>query len=381
MSRPVANFPLLACGVALLFAAGGPAEAQSLSIATSHQSYTFDNPRVVGLEGFSMTASRVHGSYLPSPSLEVGGTAHLARTSIVPLGRGEMGLQGLTDVEVFVGPDIGPFLIRVGFAPRLASADGTGELLVVGGLTATEALPFPVRGWAQTSRLRLDATIRTQTERYTFDVLAGLRRHGSFEPFENQSLAYRPGMERRVGLRLHRWVSAISWFEFGGLVSSIGSDTSLGIAAYDPGIRARAHLAGFVAAGPVGFLFRSGAYHRASGATIVPPSTLGAPESAIVGLTDTEPRTVFEAGVETMGSIFGAPLTTEVAGRFGKDDAKTWLVSVGLETEIEVRPPAPGRWFVRPSGKLTRGRFALGRRPLTSFSAWEVGATVHWEGS
>lgn len=365
-----------------VFACATGLHAQDVSVTSSVQSYSFDDPRGVGLRGYSVSHASVTGVHSAFGSLDLGGTAHFIRATISPIGQGTAGIQGLADVELFARKRFSRMSLTAGFAPRTSDRRTTAESLIVGGLTATESLPFPVRGWGQTNRVRVDASLFFPNGTYTLELLGGVIRHGGFDPFESQSLTYQPGLERRLGLRLHHAASDISWVEVAGIVSSPSGDRSGDEVVYHPGMRGRVYLAGVIPARSASVLIRLGVYHRrmeeAPGVIV---SQFRAPLVDVIGLTATPPRTVLDAAVESRGTVLGTDVRLLAEGRYGTDDARTWLVSVGVGADMEARLPTGGRWFFSPSATLSRGGFGLGSRDLTPMTGWEVGASLRWEGS
>ena len=68
------------------------------------------------------------------------------------------------------------------------------------------------------------------------------------------------------------------------------------------------------------------------------------------------------------------------SGQVGQGAGESTLAWGGLATEIEFRPPLPGRWFIVPSGRVFTGRIAPLRGYESSVAAWEVSGVLRWEG-
>lgn len=357
-----------------------PAVGQTGMLETSARSFTFDNPPGVGLRSYSMFGSTLAITHPVASPFTVGTVVRVAHASMSARGVSQVEVGGVSSAEGFASLRAGQLGIRGAFAPSLGPTRLASDELVAASLAAAEVLPFPIRRWGSGSRLGLDATLHLESAGYDFEFLAAIRRYGWFTPLEDDPMRYRLGGETRLGLRVSRRFSAFRWMEVGAWISSSGADRNDGQAVFEPGLRALLHGTAVLPVGSSSLAVRGSMYFRDVGRVADPVLDLGGvPNDVLGGGIDTRRRTVIALELESRSDAGALPLILTVGARYGREAGDTALGWAGLGTEIEVRPPLPGRWYVVPAGRLYRGSVELVAPYGSSIAGWQAGATLRWE--
>lgn len=364
----------------LLLTAPVPAFAQDVFVGAWAQRYSFDAPENVGLSSYALSAVEI-GVALPLTRWLRAGTA--LRTAGAELGTpGGNGWRhnGLTDAEIFAEALLGPVRVTAISVLPTGSAPASPPAHVVAGLAAYELLPLPVRSWGTGGGWGLDAGVPFRYGGITLELSASLRSHGELEPFLDEGLAYRIGPEQRLGVRMGRQLSQLSSVEAGGYLTRSRLDTAADEHVFQAGTRVGAYALGVFPAGSTSTLLRLDVLHRAQGTTPVAESSLSA-SAPLTGAVGWHARTLVVGRVETRAPSRPLPLNAGVDLRWIVDGEESggWLATVEAGTEVELRIPLPGRYFVMPSVQLRHGKVTVAEGYESGVAGWGGSMTARWE--
>ena len=382
----------LIAGMAVV--ACSPLAAQEAVIRSSAQGFTFGNPSGAGLQSYTLTATALGVSYPLTPWVVAGSTVQFATATMSSRGTAEVGLSGLTDADVFAAIRTGPLRLRALLALGIGEEPRTYDAHVVAGLAAYEFLPFPVRSWTRGGGYGLEARLVAASQGSNIELLGAIRNHNVFSPFEEAGAEYRLGSEKRVGLLVGHSPTATSRVEAKGEVVLPGHDELGDRPIFESGLRLAFQG---VAAFPIertSILLRGDFYRRNPGDVLERPSPAEEGEEAeqpqepdeaplsLAGASDPRGRHLAGISLDTRTRFGRLPLITKTRARLIRQsdgEARSWLLSAGLGTEVEVRGPWPGRTWIAPTGTVHRGRVVVAEGYESTAAAWELTIDVRWE--
>ena len=362
-----------------------PASGQEAFVRATTQRFTFGNPAGVGMRSYAMTATNVGVTVPVLPWLAAGTALGYAQASMGSRGI-STDVSGMTDVDVFAVSRAGPLRVRGDLALGTGRSTMSMQSNLVAGVAAYDLLPFPVRSWGRGGGYALEAVLPIGLLGFDIELLAGTRSHGTIKPFSDEASSYRLGAERRVALRLGRALRALSRWDVGVEVvlpttDHVGPASGTEIEAFEPGRRVDLYSAVDFDVGWTSVLARADLYGRRGVTQSVQASD--ALRDLLGGsATPLGKRRLVAVSVETRTPLgAGMPILTRsrVTSMQGTGADVSWLVTMGLGTDLELRGPWPGRSFVTPTLTMHRGNVGVADGYDSAVGAWELSIGARWE--
>ena len=223
---------------------GEPLSGQAVLVGHQIDTYSFRDPDVAGLSTISVATTPV------TLGLGLGRWASISARTAYARGIAEGGdgstvtLEGLTDTEVIFSlmPFGGDFsLSAVANVPTGRYELSLDEALI-GGVVATELLPFPVKSWGSGAALGAEMQILRQLGSWGVAVVGSYRAAQAYDPLDEFIVGYRPGDQLSARFALDRDVG-----DAGSLGAVVGyteysGDQSGGLEIFQAGARLDAQL-------------------------------------------------------------------------------------------------------------------------------------------
>lgn len=278
-SLPWSRFHILGVGqilftpacLLLTFWTCTPLAAQTFLVGHQIDSYTFQNPDVAGLSSIDVATTPV------AAGVALGRWGLLATRTAYARGSAKGGdgtsvlLEGMTDTEVSL--TLRPFGQDFSVTAVANAPTGTYELTLeealIGGVVATELLPFPIKTWGSGGAIGADMQFLSQIGSWGVALLGSYRAAEAYDPLQDFAVGYRPGDQISARVALDRNVGDAGNLGVVAGFTNYSGDQSGGLEIFQAGARFDAQISyGFpVGRSHSGLLYGVG-YTRNSGAPV-----------------------------------------------------------------------------------------------------------------
>jgi len=257
-------------------AEGHPLRGQSVLIGHQIDTYSFEKPDIAGLSNISVAATPVTLGFGLGPWASISARTAYAR-GIAEGGDGStVVLEGVTDTEVILS--LMPFGDDFAISAAANVASGryalTLDEALIGGVVATELLPFPVKSWGSGTSLGGEMQFLRQLGSWGVALVGSYRAAQPYDPLQEFIVGYRPGDQLSARFALDRDVGDAA--SLGAVVgyTEYSGDESGGLEIFRAGGRFDAQLSyGFPLGRSHSGLLYGIAYLRQQGAPVGTEST------------------------------------------------------------------------------------------------------------
>ena len=293
-------------------------------------------------------------------SLDVG--TYYASTTTTPDGGSGTTLSGLTDTQVRGSYVIGHDALVTSIMVNLPTGKEQTMLNRIGvaGTAASNFLAFPVNTYGTGTSVTGAAAVAVPAGGWTVGAAGSLRYTGEYQPFSDQSLKYRPGVEGRIRLGADRLIGE-SRLTMGFTFSTFGNDEfkqTGGTSQYQPGNRyiGEAGYASRLGTGTLN-LFAWDYYRAAAG-----------------GSAGANKENILAAGAMGSWPVGGsARLEPVIEARFwSPQQGSGTLLGGGATLQI----PMGADWTVAPGGRVDIGSVKLPAGQSDNLLGWGVSLMV-----
>jgi hypothetical protein len=248
-----------------------PLNGQSLLLGHQIDAYTFRDPAVAGLSTISVATTPV------TLGLGLGGWAALSARAAYARGVAEGGdgstvvLEGMTDTEVVLA--LMPFGADFSLSAIANVPSGryglTLDEALIGGVVATELLPFPVKSWGSGASIGGEMQFLRQIGPWGVALVGSYRAAQAYDPLQDFIVGYRPGDQLSARFALDRDVGDAGTLGVVFGYTDYSGDQSGGLEIFQAGARLEAQMSyGFPLGRAHSGLLYGLAYLRQSGTPI-----------------------------------------------------------------------------------------------------------------
>ena len=274
---------------ALLYLVGcamaSPVLAQGIGGGGLIQSYTFDEPEVVGLGRFRLVTAPFAVAIPLGRYLGVVASGAWAEGVATGPGGEEVTLSGLTDTQLGIAVGLGRDRAVLSGGVTLPTGQSTQTLgeTAVAGVVSAELLPFAIKSWGTGGGAGGDLALAFDAGRWGIGLSGGYQAAREYEPLSGEAFAYRPGDQIRARLALDRDVGESGTLSVLIGLQSFGEDEAQGNNLFKSGNRLEGVMSYAFALGLRGSaLAYAGIYHRENGSLLTEDQVIdGAADSPL----------------------------------------------------------------------------------------------------
>ena len=369
---------------ALLYLVGcamaSPVLAQGIGGGGLIQSYTFDEPEVVGLGRFRLVTAPFAVAIPLGRYLGVVASGAWAEGVATGPGGEEVTLSGLTDTQLGIAVGLGRDRAVLSGGVTLPTGQSTQTLgeTAVAGVVSAELLPFAIKSWGTGGGAGGDLALAFDAGRWGIGLSGGYQAAREYEPLSGEAFAYRPGDQIRARLALDRDVGESGTLSVLIGLQSFGEDEAQGNNLFKSGNRLEGVMSYAFALGLRGSaLAYAGIYHRENGSLLTE-------DQVIDGAADSPSQQLFMGGVNvrTVPNRRFSILADGDIRVFRSEDGvgQGWVGTVGVSLSLLIAGrPSGTRLVLSPAGRYRLGHVTVREGAESGLTGWEAGVTLRLE--